>query len=264
VRCPFAEWRGPIPPSNFATGPAPKIGACYHVIVGSLSSADAEFHRAGAQLSAHFGIAGPGDGFPDGHLVQWVDTDDIAYAQANGNWPPTAYTAIEVAGDVGYPMSDAQVATLGAVIAWDSALRGYPLDAVDHGGRGVTTHAHYPSGQADPAWGNHSCPGAIRIGQMPAVLAAAAKGSTDVPLPGDYVKRVKTPKGSMTLRSNGQVVTDPPGAWFDYGTLAQTGEVYNFPFTAPGVGVWQYPDLPPADRVEPTPPRHFVDLWLNP
>jgi len=154
------------------------------VIVGTLSSADSLFHRPGAQVSAHFGIGGPGDpNFTDGALVQWVDTDQVAYAQGAGNWAPTSYVGFEVAGYPADPMTPAQVATLGKAIGWAAGVHGFPLVAVDHGGHGVTTHCHYPSGQADPAWGNHSCPGpGPRLGQMPQVLAAAS-GTHPVPVP---------------------------------------------------------------------------------
>lgn len=194
MRAPFAEWRGPLPASNYRAGPSPKIGLAFHVIVGSLSSADGEFRRPGTQLSAHFGIGGPGDpNFADGQIVQWLDTDDDCFAQGAGNYPPTAYIGVEVAGDPSKPMTSAQVATLGRIVAWAAGVHDFPLVAVDHGGHGITTHCHYPSGVADPLWGGHPCPGPLRLAQMPAVLAAAESPDSLDPLMEAVMSLAKSP-----------------------------------------------------------------------
>lgn len=213
-RCPFAVWRGPLSSGAYSTaaqaGGAEKIGLVFHVIVGSEDSADGEFHQGAVHLSAHFGIVGPGDDEPEGTIVQWVDTDDIAYAQTEGNWPPDAYLSCETAGDVTTPLSPLMLSAAARLAAWCATDKGFPLVAVDHGQPGVTTHCHYPSGAPDPAWGNHPCPGPLRVAQIPALLALIHP-SPPVPLPPvvtypeDKMKR--TPL-NVTLDPNGNGYAD--------------------------------------------------------
>ena len=171
--CPFAvSLIGTVPASNYSAGPVSKIGGVVHVIVGSAGSAVAEFQRPGSQLSATYVIAGPGDRWPDGTLVQMLDNADVCYAQAAGNWPPTSYNAWEVAGYPTDPMTPAQLATLGRAMAWDAADRGYSVTTVvePHGVSGICTHCN-PDGSPDPAWGDHTCPGTIRLQQVKELLA---------------------------------------------------------------------------------------------
>lgn len=173
---------GPIPSSNFSSNGTPKIGACVHVIVGSGSSALGEFRNQGAQLSAHFIVAGPADGWPDGTILQVLDTDLAAYAQGAGNYPPISYIAIEVAGTPDIPMTAAQVTSVAAICAWGASAHGYPISGpTEHGTPGITTHCH-PDGSADPAWGGHPCPGLIRLGQVPQIVALAS-GQAPTPPP---------------------------------------------------------------------------------
>ena len=181
ARYPKAVWQGPLPTSNYAPGPSPKIGIVHHVIVGSESSADGEFHGPGAQLSAHFIVAGPGDTDPDGTVIQLLDTDDDCYAQEAGNYPPTAYIAVETSGITTTPLSPAQCESLAQLDAWASETHGFPLNGpVPHGTPGVTGHCN-PDGTPDPAWGNHPCPGPIRLAQIPGIIARARALSIPVP-----------------------------------------------------------------------------------
>ena len=177
--------RGPaIPASNFANKLATKIGTVTHVIVGSASSAIAEFTTPNSQLSAHFVIAGPGDPhYADGQIIQLLDTNVIAFAQAAGNWPPISYVAKEFGGFPTEPMSAAQLESSARIDAWASVVHGFPLKAlVPHGTPGCTTHCN-PNGTPDPAWGNHSCPGVIRLGQIPGVVARAQQIVHGTPQP---------------------------------------------------------------------------------
>lgn len=169
---------GPIPASNFATGGTPKIGEVTHVIVGSATSALGEFQGQGAELSAHFIVAGPNDGWPDGTILQVLDTDLCAYAQEAGNYVPTCYIAIEYAGDVTFAMSDAQMAAGAKIKAWAAQTHGFPLvGPVAHGQPGCTTHCN-PDGSPDPNWGDHPCPGPIRLAQIPKMIAMAVALTT--------------------------------------------------------------------------------------
>lgn len=189
---PGAVQVGPIPASNFATGGTPKIGEVTHVIVGSGSSALGEFRSAGAELSAHFIVCGPNDGWPDGTILQVLDTDLCAYAQEAGNYVPTCYIATEYAGDVTFAMSDAQMAAGAKIKAWAAQTHGFPLTGpVAHGQPGCTTHCN-PDGSPDPNWGNHPCPGPIRLAQIPQMIAMA-KGQTPAPKPPEVTVPVAAP-----------------------------------------------------------------------
>ena len=161
------------PSSNFSPTRTPKIGVVLHVIEGSAYSALAEFASPGTQLSAHFVVAGPGDPVADGTIWQVLDTDLVAYAQEAGNWAPTSYVAVETSGTTATPLSPAQVASVARIVAWTASLHGFPVvGEVPHGTPGVTTHCN-PDGSPDPAWGDHPCPGPLRLAQVSAIVAAA-------------------------------------------------------------------------------------------
>ena len=183
ARYPKAVWRGPLPSSNYAPGPSPKIAVVIHDIEGGESSADYEFHTPGMQLSAHFVVAGPGDPVPDGQVFQDLDTDDNCYAQANGNYPPIAGIAVETSGTTATPLSPAQCESIAHLVVWAAETHGFPISGpVEHGQAGVTTHCH-PDGSPDPAWGNHPCPGLIRLGQVAGIVARARALAIPVPPP---------------------------------------------------------------------------------
>ena len=180
---PFATQRGPVPASNFATGSPEKIGVVVHVSEGSADSAIREFLSPGAELSAHFVVAGPGDPYPDGTIFQLLDTDLCAYAQEAGNYPPTAYVAIEFSGTVDTPMSTAQVASGARIVSALAPHYGFPIvGEVPHGTPGVTTHCN-PDGTPDPAWGDHPCPGPLRLAQIPTLVRTAQALGAPSPTP---------------------------------------------------------------------------------
>jgi N-acetylmuramoyl-L-alanine amidase len=167
---------GTVPGSNFQRGPAAKIGFVVHVIEGSFSSAISEFQSPGSLLSAHFVVA------DTGVVWQLLDTGDDAYAQEAGNYPPTSYIAVEFEGTTATPMTTQQLVAAGKLLLWCAFTHSFPLVAVDHGAPGVTTHCHYASGVPDPAWGNHSCPGPLRLRQVPAIIELA-KTPNPIPSP---------------------------------------------------------------------------------
>jgi hypothetical protein len=210
---PGAIWRGPIPSSNFSTNPGRKIGIVNHVIVGSAGSAINEFRSPGAQLSAHFVIDF------DGTIYQLLDTNFCCYAQEAGNYPPTAYVAIEYAGDPSTPMTNAQVLSGAAVTRWAALAHAFPIvGVVSHGTPGVAAHCN-PNGSADPNWGNHSCPGTIRLAQLPGLIWLAAQGSpTPTPTPTPVPSPVS--KWSLNMATSvptgGQIAVRPDGGVFNY------------------------------------------------
>lgn len=161
ARCPFATWM-PVP--NHAGGRPGYYGFAVHVQAGN-GSCYPEFDNPASQVSSHFWIS------QGGALQQYVDTGLMAWAEEAGNG---YYISCEFEGEPSEAMTAQQMATGGRLLAWCSQSDGFPLVAVDHGGHGVTTHCHYPSGEPDPAWGDHTCPGpGPRLAQIPALITAA-------------------------------------------------------------------------------------------
>lgn len=176
ARCPFAEWRGPIP-NRVAGGMVPHPhGLVPHVIIGSLASADSAFHNGntaqrGGRRSAHFGVG------KTGRLVQWVDTADRAWAEAAGN---ALWWSAECEGLDTEPHTDAQIETLARLMVWLLTVSPFTLQVTDDvvNGQGITSHR---CGGA--AWGAHSCPGDQRHAQRALIVARAAALTTPAATP---------------------------------------------------------------------------------
>jgi hypothetical protein len=162
VICPFAVQK-PISVNHGGTRSA-HLGLVIHVQQGN-GSLFGFFDNPSAQVSAHFWCA------KDGTLEQYLDTSVVAWAEANGN---DSYTSCEFEGFDTEAMTGAQLATGARLADWLSAAEGWPVTGpVAHGQRGITPHAN-PDGTPDPSWGNHPCPGSIRIAQIPTIVTLAA------------------------------------------------------------------------------------------
>lgn len=98
----------------------------------------------------------------DGTVEQYTHPGMKPWAQAAGN---PLYVAVETEGFPEEPLTDAQILSL-AKIHNDLGAPDSIADAV--GQVGVGTHV-----MGGAAWGNHSCPGTVRAGQRPAVIAKA-------------------------------------------------------------------------------------------
>ena len=185
--CPLATWR-PVPSHS---GPmSAHLGLVVHVQVGS-GSCFAEFDIPANQASSTFWIG------VDGRLEQYVDTEVMAWTEMAGNG---LYDSVETEGQPANPLTARQADMLAALMAWGHHVLGWPLVLVDHGGTGVTTHAHYPSGAPDPAWGGHPCPGPVCAGQLPAIVAAAvALGPPILPLKEETMNAVFAPNGNLVI-----------------------------------------------------------------
>lgn len=150
-------------------------GLTVHVQAGTGSLRN-YFNNPASQASSHFWIAKIGT--PE----QYLNTILASWAQMAGN---PFYISVELEGEPNEPMTPQQLATLALLIVWLHTVHGLVLTLVDHGGKGITTHSHYPSGLPDVSWGNHPCPGpGPRAGQLPGVLATATQiinGGTPVP-----------------------------------------------------------------------------------
>lgn len=162
-RYPGALWR-PLPPGvNHEPGtPDPNRLFIVHVMQGSLWGTDNWFHNRAARASAHFGV-----GF-DGTIIQWVDTDEMAWHACDAN----GYSVgVETEGVAGQPFSARQISKLAALLHW--ANKEYPTISmwrnVRPSGSGLSYH-----GLGGYAWCGHpSCPGQARINQLPQILSLA-------------------------------------------------------------------------------------------
>lgn len=169
MRCPFAEWRGPIP-NETPGGMGAVVGVVFHIMGSSFSAADNWFHNPSAKASAHFGIK------QDGALVQWVDTADKAWhaVAANSHW-----IGVETEGASG-PLSDAGIATFGRLYAWLHEVYGVTFQITDDpvNGHGLGWH-----GMGGAAWGGHDyCPGPERRAQRARVIQLAQRAQP-IPAP---------------------------------------------------------------------------------
>ena len=165
--CPFATLR---PVQNHGGAMSGHLGLVLHVQQGN-GSLYGYFNNPASQVSAHFWCA------KDGTLEQYVDCDVVAWAEAAGN---PSYLSVETEGFDTEPLNATQIDTLGRLLAWSAATYGFPTTGPPaHGQKGFTQHCN-PNGTPDPTWGNHTCPGIIRLGQMSAVTQAATPPLPDI------------------------------------------------------------------------------------
>jgi hypothetical protein len=208
-RCPFAEWRGPVPNKRLGGMDEHPHGLVPHVIVGSLASADAEFKNPKSQLSAHFGVA------KGGHLVQWVDTQDVAWAEAAGN---SHWWSCECEGVDTEPHTPAQLDTLAVLTVWLRTLSPFTLQVTDDvHGYGITSHRC-----GGKAWGGHSCPGDKRHAQRADIVLRAhaleqphpspfPPSQPIVNFPGDHMQRIPVSDPTNPLGAAGTGFWDLDG-----------------------------------------------------
>lgn len=147
MRWPGADWSGPVP--NATPGGQRSIkGLVLHRMQGTLSGTDSWFHNPDANASSHFGVD-----HQTGQALQWVDTEDMAWAQRDGN---PDWLSVEISGYVGDQVSDAAVATLAGMWAWVVGMWNVPNQPTDSAGtKGLGWHG------MDPDWGHQDCPGTI-------------------------------------------------------------------------------------------------------
>jgi hypothetical protein len=169
---PEAEFR---PVGNYTPGAMrrPRMGIVLHHTVGPLDAAEARFNQRGSSASAHFG-----NPMGTGRMRQWVDTDDVAWAQVDGNW--TGWVSVENESwaiddpatpddELFTPLTVPQLERVAALLAWDAAIGGYPIQVSDDPGTpGLAYHSMNP-----PSWGLTACPGQPIIDQRPEICARA-------------------------------------------------------------------------------------------
>lgn len=194
--CPFAVQK-PINTNHGGTR-SQHLGFVVHVQEGD-GSLYGFFNNPASQVSAHFWCS------QTGVLEQYLDTSVIAWAEAAGN---DSYASCEFEGFATEAMTNEQILQGAALVSWLAASEGWPVTGpVPHGSAGVTTHCN-PDGTPDPAWGNHVCPGPIRLGQVPALVAAAKPPPAPSTQEHDNMiaKDTKT-GGYWVARSSGDVYT---------------------------------------------------------
>jgi hypothetical protein len=134
-----------------------------HIMQGSLPGTDNWFHNSSAKASAHFGVG------KDGTVYQWVDTADMAWAQAAGN--PVGIS-IEHEGNVPDALTPQQIAADSAILAWVHAVHAIPLQVTDDAVSGTGVCGH--STGAVLHWGHPQCPGQAILGQRQQIVDGAS------------------------------------------------------------------------------------------
>jgi hypothetical protein len=165
-----------------------------------------------------------------GQLKQYVRLDRVAWAEVAGNGE---WHSVETEGFPTEPLTAAQFDTFARLLAWGHASAwAWPLQVCDDpAGRGLGTHQ-----MGGAAWGGHACPGPIRAGQRPALLARAQQLLTPPPVQEDDDMKLisyqaKDPSGQPV----GAVYVGGPGIWkgiptsTDYKALIRGGSVTSPP-----------------------------------
>ena len=167
--CPFATYR-PIS-TNHGGAMAAHLGLVVHVQQGD-GSLFGFFNNPSAQVSAHFWCS------KTGQLEQYLDTDVVAWAEVNGN---ASYVSCEFEGFDTESMTNVQLLTGASLFRWLAGQYGFPITGpVAHGQSGLTPHCNL-DGSPDPAWGDHPCPGTIRLAQMPEIVYLASPPPAPTP-----------------------------------------------------------------------------------
>lgn len=103
-----------------------------------------------------------------GVIEQYYDDALTGWTQADGN---SSWVAVETEGNVDEPLTDAQLDAVASLLSQLSDKYGFPIqNTSDVNGRGLGHHA-----MGGVAWGNHPCPGPIRIAQKDEIVARALR-----------------------------------------------------------------------------------------
>lgn len=160
-RMPQATWK-PIP-GNHTTGGCNPRNVIVHTIEGSLTGADSWFRNPASRVSAHFGV-----GY-DGRIIQWVDTNSRAWANASAN---SIAISIENEGKGSEALTKEQIESNAAIYAWAHKTHGVPLAYTKSAtGSGLGYHRQFLSWSL----GGTACPGTKKINQIPEIMKRAAE-----------------------------------------------------------------------------------------
>jgi hypothetical protein len=164
-------------------------GLVLHIQDGTESGTESWFKNPSSQASSHF--LNP----RSGGLRQMVDTNDKAWAEANGN---QYWISIENEGTGSDALTASQIENCAQLLAWLHKTYNVELVSTDSvNGYGLGWH-----GMGGVAWGDHpNCPGDPIKNQRPAILARATQlvaGTTSTPAPATPA----FPKGLAPNKSN--------------------------------------------------------------
>lgn len=167
VLYPHATWK-PVP--NHGGNMAGHNGLVLHVQVGD-GSLEGWFSNPASQVSSTFWVA------KSGTVEQYVDADETAWAQAEGNG---TYNSVETEGHPVEPLTTQQIESLAALYRWGHDTFSWPFVVADVPGQsGFGWH-----GMGGAAWGGHpDCPGDTRKAQMPEILQRAQGAVINPPSP---------------------------------------------------------------------------------
>jgi N-acetyl-anhydromuramyl-L-alanine amidase AmpD len=101
------------------------LGLILHVQQGN-GALQGWFSNPNAQASAHFQV------LKDGEVLQFVPTNICAWAEMAGN---PFYSSVETEGYPSEPLTNAQVVSLGKLLAWEAKERGYALQLANAPGQ---------------------------------------------------------------------------------------------------------------------------------
>lgn len=164
MRAPFADWR---PVRNFTVGGVtrPPRGMVLHTAVGSYEGTIAWCNNPSSNVSCYFVCA------KDGRIAQLVDLNNRAWTQGAGN-PDWIGVEFEGFGDRGEALTDEQLNSAAAILAWLHQTYNVPLQITDDpkGGRGLIYH-----GAGGKEWGGHfGCPGTQVVAQRGEIIRRAS------------------------------------------------------------------------------------------
>ena len=138
----------------------------------------------------------------DGTLVQYVDSDEVAWAQAAYNG---TYNSVETEGYPNETLTNNQILTLANLYVWGHRIYGWPLVITDT----PSTYGFITHGDLGAAGGGHTgCPGDIRKGQRAAILYIAAlvlnpTTNPSLPLQEPDMHAVVMPNGDIKIYTAG-------------------------------------------------------------
>ena len=172
------------------------LGLVLHVQVGN-NDPYGEFSNPANQASSTWWVA------KDGTLVQYVDSDLIAWTQAAGN---STWNGVETEGYPTEAFTNPQILTLARLYVWGHNVYGWPIrNSDDPRLAGLGWH-----GMGGAAWGAHyGCPGDIRKSQRAAILYIA---SLVLPQPSTPPPSPKENEMHAVVMSNGDIKVYATGA----------------------------------------------------
>ena len=147
---------------NFSKGGIrkPIHGLVLHIQEGTEAGTRSWFNNPAAKASAHFGNP------KVGRMEQFVDTNDMAWAQRAGNHN---WISIENEGKHGDALTSSQILNVSMLMNWLHDNEDVPLElAQNPAAFGLGYHS-----MGGNAWGHIYCPGDTIIRQRPLILAIA-------------------------------------------------------------------------------------------